>query len=137
MKVNKSVAVTDNIFLKSYFAKVIKTPELQFEVKKLLKGDKDSYTDIFDLNHSDFRAQDTSEKMRNSVITFNTTMRRGKTGDDDDKSLVTTGDAPKRAQYAFSNNTVNLLLSFFYTQSREWFYHMIKPEKDQPDEDKT
>ena len=33
LKKNKSIAVTDDIFLRAYFAKVIEAPELQTEVK--------------------------------------------------------------------------------------------------------
>ena len=40
LKEELSIAATDDVFLKSYFEKMIKTPELQFEVKKLLKGGK-------------------------------------------------------------------------------------------------
>merc|ERR1740124_1525560 len=87
LKVNKSVAVTDNCF-KSYFAKVIETPELQFEVKKLLKGGPESYTDILDLIRSDFYAQDTGEKIRDSVTTL-TTSRRVKIGNDEKKLFST------------------------------------------------
>ena len=56
LKVNKLVAVTDDIFLKSYFAKVIDTYEFQSEVKKFLKGGPKLYTDMMDIIHSDFRA---------------------------------------------------------------------------------
>ena len=34
LKEHKSIAVTDDVFLKSLFAKVIQTPELQHEAKK-------------------------------------------------------------------------------------------------------
>ena len=40
LKEYKSIAVLDDVFLKSYFVKVIQTPELQREVKKLLNGGK-------------------------------------------------------------------------------------------------
>ena len=79
LRIKKLVTVTDNIFLKLYFAKVIETPELQFEVKKLLKGGPASYTDIMELIHSEFRAQDTGEKTRKSVTTLSTATQRGKT----------------------------------------------------------
>ena len=32
---------------------------------------------------------------------------------------------------------INLHPSIFYTQSREWFFHMMKQEKDQTDKEKT
>ena len=39
LKKNTPIAVTDDIFLKSYFSKVLETPELQHEANKLLKGE--------------------------------------------------------------------------------------------------
>ena len=38
LKKDDSVAVTDNVFLRAYFAKVIQAPELQTDVKKLING---------------------------------------------------------------------------------------------------
>ena len=87
LKVDKPVAATDDIFIKSYFAKVIKTPELQHEVKKLLKGGTESYADILELIHADYRAQDTGERLRDPVTTSPVTARRGENSDDSVKSL--------------------------------------------------
>ena len=42
----KSIAITDNIFLRTYFEKVIEVPVLLTEVKKLLKGEHTSYNSI-------------------------------------------------------------------------------------------
>ena len=48
LKKSKSIAASDDVFLKSYFAKHIEVPELQHEVKELLKGSPDSYLSIID-----------------------------------------------------------------------------------------
>ena len=78
------MAVTDDIFLKAYFAKVIQAPELQTEVKKLLKGGASSYATILELIHEDYRAQETGEQLRDSIThTPQSVLRRSKTEGDD------------------------------------------------------
>lgn len=51
LKEHKSIAVTDDVFLKSFFAKIIETPELQHEAKKLLKDGGETCIEILDLTH--------------------------------------------------------------------------------------
>lgn len=99
-----------------------------------MKGGPESYTDILDLIQSDFRAQDILDKMRDLVTTFTTT-RRAKTVNDDEKSSSTMRITTKKgARYASPNNTGTLLPTFIYTQICDWFYHMMKPEKDRMDD---
>ena len=132
MKTNKSVAVTDDTFLKAYFAKVIKAPGLQQEVKKFLKGGTDSYETILELIHSDYRAQETGEAMRDSVKnTYLSALRRGKTTD--------TGDAkppPKEVTVVkFPPNKGSKIPPHIFVQIRDWFQRMIILPHDRSAED--
>ena len=56
-----------DVFLKSYYAKVIQRSELQHEVKKLLKGGKESYGVILKMIHSDYNTQLTDKSMRDKT----------------------------------------------------------------------
>ena len=56
LKKGKSVAVTDNMFLKAYFAMVIEASELQTKVRDFLKDTTKSYMEIFEEIHADYRA---------------------------------------------------------------------------------
>lgn len=50
----KSVAVTDNTFLKAYSAKAIEAPELHYEAKKFMQGGTNMYMNILEFIHSDY-----------------------------------------------------------------------------------
>lgn len=67
LKTNKSITVTDETFLKSYFAKVTKAPALQQEVKKFIKGGSNTYDEILEFIHLDYRAQEMGEVLRDNV----------------------------------------------------------------------
>ena len=69
LKKSKSITVSDDVFLQSYFAKVIQMTELRHKVKKLLKGGKESHMAILDMVHSDFNAQLTNESMLDEAKT--------------------------------------------------------------------
>ena len=76
LKRDKSVAVTDDIFLRAYFSKVIEAPELQTEVRKLIKDKKGSYKSILEEIHQDYRAQETGDALRNDAPSSVVTARR-------------------------------------------------------------
>jgi len=50
------IAVTANVFLKSYFAMVIEDPELQMEVRGFLKDTTKLYMEILEENYANCRA---------------------------------------------------------------------------------
>ena len=79
--------------------------------KKLLKGSPESYTDILDLIYSNLRAQDTGEKIRDSVTILSTTTC-AKTGNDDENLSSTTSIASKRVPATCSQTTRKL----YYTR---------------------
>ena len=60
----KSVAVTDDVFLRTYFSKVIQAPELHTEVKKLITAKNGTYETILQLIHDDFREIETGDALR-------------------------------------------------------------------------
>jgi len=130
LKEKNSIAATDDNFIKSYFAKVIEIPELQYEVKKLLRGGSESGQGILDLIHADYRAQDTGERIRGQVSTTTTIVRRSKVGGDSGKPSTNGIDAHKKLRYAFPNNTGNILSSTYYSQFRDGFFRMMNPESD-------
>ena len=76
LKNTNSIAVADNVFLKSDFTKVIQTTELQHEVKKLLKGGKESYRAILEMIVVDYNAQSTNELMRDGATKPTSILRR-------------------------------------------------------------
>ena len=78
LKKSKTITVTYDVFLKSYFAKVVQTLELQYEVKKLLKGGQESYGAILEMIAADFNAQSTNEVMRNKAKSTGTLRQVGK-----------------------------------------------------------
>ena len=60
--------------------KVIEGPELQQEVKKFLKGGSNTYDEILEFIHSDYRAQETGEALRDNIthLTKLSSLCRGK-----------------------------------------------------------
>lgn len=82
LKNEKSVTVTDDVFVNSYCVKATETPELQHEVKYLLKRGAQPYAEILELIHVDYRSQDTGERIRDSVTASSTIARGGKAGGD-------------------------------------------------------
>ena len=113
--------------LKSFFAKVIETPELQHEAKKLLKGGGETCTEILDLIHSDYRVQDIGERMQDSVTTCYTS-RRSKTSDEHEKSTTKSGGGGiKGVNYPFLNSIGNLLPLKYYPKFKAWYFSMMKP----------
>ena len=110
----KSIVVLGNIFLKSYFAKVIQTPELQHEVKKLLKGGKESYGVILEMIHSDYNAHLANTSMRDKTKLSGILCQAGKIAHFEvewDKVVI-----PRKELVLFPNSTNHLLPSHYYSQ---------------------
>ena len=123
LKKVKSVAVTDDVFLRAYFAKVIQAPELQTEVKKLITDKDGDYESILQLIHDDFRAQETNDSLRDVPSVTGKSARRGK------PSTVDEEPPAKKVKLAhFPANEERLIPTHFYTQMRTWYNHMIVPK---------
>ena len=58
------MAVTDDVFFKAYFTKVIGAPKLQTEVWGFLKDTSKTYIEVLEDIHADLRAQATGEDIR-------------------------------------------------------------------------
>ena len=123
LKKVKSVAVTDDVFLRAYFAKVIQAPELQTEVKKLITDKNGDYESILQLIHDDFRAQETNDSLRDVATVTGKSARRGK------PSPVEEEPPAKKVKYTnFPANEEKLIPTHFYTQMRTWYNHMVVPK---------
>ena len=123
LKKVSSVAVTDDVFLCAYFAKVIQAPELQTEVKKLISDKNGTYESILQLIHDNFRAQETSDALRDVPSVTGKSARRGKPIDDVPERLT------KKVKFTpFPPNEEKLIPTHFYTQVKNWYEHVVIPK---------
>ena len=125
LKKDNSVAVTDDVFLRAYFAKVIQAPELQTEVKKLITDKDGTYETILQLIHDDYRAQETGDALRDVPVVTGKSARRGKPSPDEPTH------PPKRLKVTiFPSNIDRMIPTHYYSQMQTWFEHMIVPKAD-------
>ena len=80
LTVGKSIAVTDDIFLKAFITKVIEVPELQSESKKFLMDGSGTHAEILEKIYADYCVQETGEQMKDAYTKPDTCMRRAGTG---------------------------------------------------------
>ena len=133
LKRDNSVAVTDDIFLRAYFSKVIEAPELQTEVRKLIKDKAGSYESILEDIHKDYRAQETGDALRNDTPSSIVTSRRtAKQHVPPPKSEPKVEDPIPRI---FPLNENTLFPTHFYTQFKAWYTHMVVPKGERTKED--
>ena len=90
MTVGTSVAVTDDVFLKVFMAKVIEAPELQTEAKQFSMEGSCTYAKILEKIYKDFCALGTDKQIRDENTTPDTRLRR--TG-------ATSESIPKRSSW--------------------------------------
>ena len=67
LKKSKYIAVTDDFLLKAFFSKAISVNKLQGELKKLFKGSTETCAEILESIHSNYRAIETGELMRDTT----------------------------------------------------------------------
>ena len=120
-----SVAATDDMFLRAYLAKVIEAPELQQQTKKFLLDDQDSYKDILEKVHRDYRAMETGEQMRDNdgkkpVLRRAAAKGSGQKGSEKTISLA-------HSVTPFPNNYDNKIPFSYYKQIKEWYSHASIP----------
>ena len=130
LKRDTSVAVTDDVFLRAYFSKVIEAPELQDEVKKLIKDKTGSYESILELIHQDYRAQETGEALRDHTNSSTVSSRRASKPPPEPEQK-SSPSIPRR----FPSNEGNLLVPHYYSQFRAWYTHMSVPRHKRTEED--
>ena len=103
----------DDIFLHTYFSKVIEVPELQNEVRKLIKDKTCSYETILELIHQDYRVKETGDALRNDTLSSIVTSRRAAKQHVPTSKSESKSDSP--APRSFPSNKNTLLLTNFYS----------------------
>jgi len=133
LKVAKSVAVSDDSFLRSFFAKAIDVPELQEATKQFLKQFNVKTEDILESVHNDYRSIETRERLEEGSIGSST---GGKSTSRRANPMKT--PIPKKASVVtyrkFPLNSGNLIPPEYYKQVKEWYDHAVKG-KDKTEED--
>ena len=125
-----SIAIGDDTFLRSFFAKAIDAEELKDEAKLFLKDMTQDPIAILQLVHSDFRAQDTRDQLRDDDI--------GKT-----KSIIRRAESkPKPATKEwrtakFPANSNNAIPPEIYKQVQQWYYRAAVTEDKRTAEEKS
>ena len=127
----KSVAATDDVFLRAFLAKAISCEELQTEVKKFLQDGKGTYDQILEDILTDYRAQETGEELRDGDNTIPKKVRRVDTTHDLKQK------SGKVALPKLPSNTGNLIPHSYYLQFKAWYDVMRIPEVSRSDEQKA
>jgi len=124
IKKSKYIDVTDDVFLKVFFTKVISVDKLQDDSKKILNGGNETCSEILESIHSNYRAIETGELMRGTNDpSSNSILSRWVLKEDGKK----TNDAA-HPMSMFPHNVGGLLLRTYYSQFRDWYSHMVIPE---------
>ena len=130
LKDAKSVAVTDDMFLRAYLAKAISCEELQTETKKLLQHNEESYDTILQDVLTDYRSQETGTVLRDGdVIQVPRKIRRA------EKSARGSNPSSTAQRPKFPVNKGNLIPHSYYTQIKEWYEVMVIPEQQRSPEE--
>ena len=110
--------MTDDIFLKVYFSKIIVCPELQLEIRSFLTKPSTSYAETLEKVHIDYRAQESGDSIWDSG-TGNVLVHRGnfdpKIEGKKEDDLV----PPEKKKKLFPNNVHKLLSSTYYCQFKD------------------
>jgi len=124
LKKSKSIAVSDYVFLKEFFAKVISVDELQNNSKKLLKGGTEMCAEVLESIHSGYRAFETGELMRDATDPRSNSLSSRQVLKEDGKRV---NDAA-HPMNMFPHNIGGLLPMTYYSQFRDWYSHTVVPE---------
>ena len=135
MKKCKSIAVSDNVFLNSYFTKVIGILELQHEVEKLRKIGRELHGQILEMTYSEFNAQNKNDTMMDESKPSRILRRAGKTA----RNTIVESDIviPKKKLNLFPYSIHHLLLSHFYLWFKAWYEHMLVVPSTRTEEDNS
>ena len=137
LSVGKSIAVTDDVFLKAFMAKVIEAPELQSEAKKFLMEGSGTCNEILENIYKDFRAQETGEQMRDGNTAPEARLRRAGADRPGVPKKVRHDSSKVAAIARCPPNTGNLIPHSYYLQFKEWFDVSRIPEKDRSGDQKA
>ena len=129
--------MTNNVFLKAYFAIVIEAPGLQTEVRVFLKDTTESYTETLEEIHADYRAQTTGEDIRGLACASMTTLTLLRRALADDPKTKREPDVEKAWIYIpFPDSVDHLFLTEYYYQVKIWSGVLSKPSSSYTTSDK-
>jgi len=115
-------AVADDVFLKTFFAKAISVDELQGKMKKLPKGRHETCAEILGNIHSDYRALETGEPMRDATgLSSNSLLSRRFPKEYSGKKVPII----PHLMNILPHNVNNLLPRTYYSQFGEWYSHIV------------
>ena len=138
MREAKSIAVTDDTFLKTFLSGSISCEELKTEAKGFLIEDSATYAEILDKIHVDYRAQTSGEQMRVGNSSSTTQLRRGETANvASAKKGSWKTPSPAQDRIKLPPNTGNLIPNAYYQQFRGWYEASRVPETDRSNEQKN
>jgi len=136
----KSVAVTDNTFIKVFLSSSMDCEDLANEAKKFLTESDLTYDQIMDQINMDYRAQIGGELLRTDVLSSSKQLRRMRSGDvtsTNRKSSPTTTVPKVRDLTKLPPNTGNLIPNAYYKQFREWYEASRVQESDRSNEQRN
>ena len=116
LKWSNSIAVTDKVFLKAFFAKVIFVEKLQSKTKKLLKDGNETCAEILENIRSDYRSLETGELMREVTDPSSNFLSSRQLPKEDFSKKITN---VAHAMNALPHNVNNLLPRIYYSRFRE------------------
>ena len=125
----KSVAVTDDVFLRAFLGKAISCEELRHEAKRFLQDGKGTHNEILDDILLDYRSQETRRELEDGTNPSKK-VRRAETS-------VARADKRPSGQQRFPRlptNKGNLIPHSYYIQFKEWYELMVIPEKERSDD---
>ena len=113
------MAVTNDVFLQAYFVVVIEAPELQIEVRGLLKDTTKLYMEILEEIHADCKAQATGEDIRGFPGCSTTTSTLSRRQTVEKTKIKRETDVEKAWIYTpFPDNVGQLIPTEFYSQMK-------------------
>ena len=116
------MAVTDDVFVKAYFAMVIETPELQTEVPGFLKDTTKPHVELLEEIHTDYRAQTTGKDIRGVPGGYTTTSTLWRRTTVETTKSKRESDIEKAWIYTpFPDNVGHLIPAEYYSQIKRWY----------------
>ena len=120
----KSIAVTDDTFLKAFLSSSISCEDLKTESKRFLMEGTETYNIIMDRIHGDYCAQTSEEKMRVDNSSSAKQFCRGKQSNaslSKWKSSSTATISKFQGSTKLLPNTGNLIPNAYYQQFKVWY----------------
>ena len=137
LREEKSIAVTDDTFLKEFLSGSISCEDLKTEAKIFLMEGTETYNKIMDKIHVDYYAQTRGKQMRVNNSLSTKKLRRGKPSNVPTKwkGSVTT-PPPVQGNIKLPPNTYNLIPNAYYQQFKGWYEASRVPETDHSEDQK-